>query len=167
MDDLSIYMEQAENWSYVFIDKALIPYGAFAPETKTPASPVISTEESRSQINQFIIDLEINNDRDMHDWLINYGILIREIKVSNVASANESFFKELSSKGLNSSYDPCVIETHAVLQRHAYHKALSYASTTQSVNGPAFDLNNFMTLRGIGSGLYRIHRFIEARNECR
>lgn len=169
--DLASYMEQAELWSLSLKDKLLIPYGAFAPETKTSFSSIVSTDSSRMLINQFIVDLGIVNDRFMHDWIINYGILIQEVKVDNITPADENYFTSLSlliaESVFNShSIDPYVIEAHAVLQQHAYKKAVSYGSTTYSVNGPAFDLNNFMTLRGIDSGLYRIHRFIEARNMC-
>ncbi|NNF36993.1 MAG: hypothetical protein HKN68_23015 [Saprospiraceae bacterium] len=170
-NDIASYMEQAELWSAIFNDKSLIPYGAFAPETIIPFSSVVSTDSSRMLTNQFIYDLGIANDRTMHDWIVNYGVLIQEIKADNVMAADETYFKNLTTKIVASIFNsevtyPCIIEAHSVLQQHAYKKAVSYGSTTFSVNGPAFDLNSFMTLRGIDSGLYRMHRFIEARNKC-
>jgi hypothetical protein len=169
--DIASYMEQAELWSMSFKDKSLIPYGAFAPETKTSFSSIVSTGSSRMLINQFILDIGIVNDRYMHDWIVNYGVLIQEIKTDNAIAADETYFKNLTTEIATSIFntdviDPCIIEAHGVLQQHAYNKAVSYGSTSFSVNGPAFDLNNIMTLRGIGSGLYRMHRFIEARNKC-
>ena len=161
------YMDQVESWSVIFIDRPLIPFSAFAPETKSIQTSSAISLDSKELLDGFIMDLEIPNDRYMHDWLIGYGKLIRDIKVDNVLPADENFYRSLTERGIHSTdSNDCIIKAHMELQRHAYNKANSYDATVQSVSGPAFDLNNFMTLRGIGSALYRIHRFIDNRNSC-
>ena len=170
--EMEAYIIQAEAWSEIFIDKPLMSFSAFAPETKSPQSANIGTVESKALINGFVMDLGIPNDRFMHDWLIGYGKLIRKIKVDNVLPAEEELYRSLVANHIDLTASTgtdraCIMAAHIELQRHAYNKANSYDVTVQSVSGPAFDLNDFMTLRGIGSGLYRIHRFIENRNGCR
>ena len=170
-DQLLEFLKESEYWNNKLAEIDLIPYSAFAAETSTSFTPDNSTEESRLFIHSFTDDLEMIDGREAHNWVIDYGSLLREIIVDNGISDEEKFFTRITLELLpellgQKNLIDCIIESHTILQHHALLKANSYNVRKLSVNGDLFDLDNFMTINGLGSGLFRIYSFLVKRKKC-
>lgn len=171
-EELQSFLNQSEQWYHMLKDEEEISLGAFEAHTFSPNNSQSPPQEATLAINSLISTLGVENDVEVHNWVIEYGSLIRDIKVANQVPAEDKYFRELVETYLPGISNPprenleCIISVHMMLQEHALNKANSYSVNTVSENGELFDLDNYMSLRGLGSGLHRIHQFAINRKAC-
>lgn len=171
-EELVSFLNQSEQWYNTLKDEDEVSLGFFEAHTFSPNNSQSPTPEATIAINNLVSLLGVANDVAVHDWVIEYGSLLREIKVENQVASEDKYFRELVETYLPEANIVsvenmmCVVDAHVVLQEQALNKANSYSVSVVSENGELFDLENFMTLRGLGSGLHRIHQFALNRKAC-